>query len=117
MVNDWESAFETCPPYGEGKGAYGPEDTALLAEMERTLERLLPPNGKISKTAANSQRTNFFIYESSFLSCQTIQDRVQSILFFLETNCLLFYRKPINYSRLHFAERHFIFPSLIYFPV
>ena len=42
MVNDWESAFETCPPYGEGKGAYGPEDTALLAEMERTLERLLP---------------------------------------------------------------------------
>ena len=24
MVNDWESAFEACPPYGEGKGAYGP---------------------------------------------------------------------------------------------
>ena len=42
MVNDWESAFETCPPYGEGKGAYGPEDTALLTEMERTLEKLLP---------------------------------------------------------------------------
>ena len=38
MVNDWESAFEACPPYGEGKGAYGPEDTALLTEMERTLE-------------------------------------------------------------------------------
>ena len=42
MVNDWESAFEACPPYGEGKGAYGPEDTALLTEMERTLEKLLP---------------------------------------------------------------------------
>ena len=41
MVNDWESAFEACPPYGEGKGAYGPEDTALLTEMERTLEKLL----------------------------------------------------------------------------
>lgn len=37
-----ESAFEACPPYGEGKGAYGPEDTALLTEMERTLEKLLP---------------------------------------------------------------------------
>ena len=34
MVNDWESAFEACPPYGEGKGAYGPEDTALLTEAE-----------------------------------------------------------------------------------
>lgn len=42
MVNDWESAFESCPPYGRGKGAYGPEDTALLTEMERTLEKLLP---------------------------------------------------------------------------
>ena len=42
MVNDWESAFEACPPYGEGKGAYGPEDTALLTEMERTLEKLCP---------------------------------------------------------------------------
>ena len=42
MVNDWESAFEACPPYGEGKGAYGPGDTALLTEMERTLEKLLP---------------------------------------------------------------------------
>ena len=43
MVNDWESAFEACPPYGEGKGAYGPEDTAAFpAEMERTLEKLLP---------------------------------------------------------------------------
>ena len=30
------------PAYGEGKGAYGPEDTALLTEMERTLEKLLP---------------------------------------------------------------------------
>ena len=42
MASDWESAFAACPPYGEGKGAYGPEDTALLAEMERTLEKLLP---------------------------------------------------------------------------
>ena len=33
MVNDWESAFEACPPYGEGKGAYGPEDTALLLSL------------------------------------------------------------------------------------
>ena len=43
MVNDWESAFEACPPYGEGKGAYGPEDTALLTEMERTLEKPVCP--------------------------------------------------------------------------
>ena len=24
MVNDWESAFEACPPYGEGKGPMAP---------------------------------------------------------------------------------------------
>ena len=30
MVNDWESAFEACPPYGEGKGAYGPEEGVYL---------------------------------------------------------------------------------------
>lgn len=38
---DWEQAFERCPPYGEGAGAYGPEDVKILAEMERSMECLL----------------------------------------------------------------------------
>ena len=29
-------------PTARERGAYGPEDTALLAEMERALEKLLP---------------------------------------------------------------------------
>ena len=42
MVNDWESAFEACPPSGGGKGAYGPEDRALWRGRGRPLEKLLP---------------------------------------------------------------------------
>ena len=38
---DWEQVFETCPPYGEGKGAYDPEDVKILAEMERSMACLL----------------------------------------------------------------------------
>ncbi|UQT49198.1 hypothetical protein M5E87_04460 [Flavonifractor plautii] len=41
MVNDWESAFEACPPYGEERGLW-PRGHGPLTEMERTLEKLLP---------------------------------------------------------------------------
>ena len=41
MEHDWQAAFERCPPYGEGAGAYGSEDVKLLAEMERSMECLL----------------------------------------------------------------------------
>ena len=60
MVNDWESAFEACPPYGEGKGAYGPEDTALLTEMERTLEKLLPYLEVYRRYVRRSSRYYFY---------------------------------------------------------
>ena len=42
MGSDWQAAFEACPPYGEGKGPYLPEDTRTLAELERAMEALLP---------------------------------------------------------------------------
>ena len=41
MGTDWDTAFENCPPYGAGKAAYGPEDVACMAEMERSMEALL----------------------------------------------------------------------------
>ena len=41
MRADWETAFENCPPYGEGKGAYTQEDFKCMMEMERNMEALL----------------------------------------------------------------------------
>ena len=41
MRADWETAFENCPPYGEGKGAYTQEDFTCMMEMERNMEALL----------------------------------------------------------------------------
>lgn len=37
----WESAFESCPPYGDGRAPYEQQDTAVLADLERCAEQLL----------------------------------------------------------------------------
>lgn len=37
----WESAFASCPPYGEGRAPYEQSDTAILTNLERCAEQLL----------------------------------------------------------------------------
>ena len=37
---DWQSAFETCPPYGNGPGPYTYTDTIVLSSTAQCLEAL-----------------------------------------------------------------------------
>ena len=37
---DWQSAFETCPPYGTGPGPYTSTDTVLLSTITHCVEKL-----------------------------------------------------------------------------
>ena len=104
MRADWETAFENCPPYGEGKGAYTQEDFTCMMEMERNMEALLH--------WLESEGSFFFSIQFNKLADMDIVLIVFSVLFMIVglLGCILptLPGPPLSYIGfllLHFTDR------------